>query len=77
MQCASLPGESLRAGSVGRPLPGVDVSVIDGKLAVRQGKKPGFLGYWKDEDRLLKQMRGEWFLTSHPARIDQDGYVYL
>jgi malonyl-CoA/methylmalonyl-CoA synthetase len=66
-----LDGER-RPGTVGRPLPGVEVAVRDGEVWVRG---PSVLrGYWKgppavDEDG--------WFATGDLGELDADGYLHL
>ena len=42
-------GDSAPAGSLGRPLPGVETSIIAGELCVRAASLPTlFSGYWRD-----------------------------
>ena len=81
-----LRGERL-AGSVGPPLPGVDVRVCDdegrelprgdtGVLEVRGSNV--FREYWRMPERTAHEFReGGWFITGDLARIDEAGYVHL
>lgn len=65
-------GRPAHAGSMGLPLPGVEVDVVDGELLVRADTVPTFfLGY-----------RGEpaptgWWRTGDRVRRDDDGYLYF
>ena len=77
-----------RLGTVGRPLPEVDVRVVDvtsgtlhgheaiGELAVRG---PGsMLGYYRMPAETAKSLTSEgFFLTGDLALIDEDGYVQI
>ncbi|MBV9822565.1 MAG: AMP-binding protein, partial [Actinobacteria bacterium] len=73
-----------KAGSVGRPLPGVEVRLVDadgevvevGDLGLLEVRGPNlFLGYWPDG----ADGPGEdgWFVTGDLAVADDDGDYYL
>jgi len=67
-----------RPGSVGPPLPGVDVRIAgDGEVQVRGPHVMG--GYWRRErgDEWVPDPDGDWFRTGDLGRIDDDGYVWL
>lgn len=72
-----------RAGSVGRPLPGVRVRVVEN--GTRQGEGeiltagPHVMrGYYKRTD-LTREVIDEqgWFHTGDLGRVDEDGYLYI
>ncbi len=79
--------ETPRAGSMGRPLPGVSVAVQDGELVVDAASVPSFfLGYlvedavrdarsgtWSVRDR---RERGRWH-TGDRVLADEDGFLYF
>jgi acyl-coenzyme A synthetase/AMP-(fatty) acid ligase len=79
---------SIRPGSLGLPLPGHEVAVIDadgnelphdaeGDLALG-GKPPSlFAGYWDDPDLTAAAFRGTWYVTGDRARRDPDGYLWF
>jgi malonyl-CoA/methylmalonyl-CoA synthetase len=81
-----LEGER-RAGTVGPPLPGVEVRVCDaddrelpigevGELQVRGANV--FAGYWKLPEKTAQDFTPEgFFRTGDQARIDADGYVAI
>jgi len=85
---ANYPGVPVKPGSMGLPVPGHDVAVIDetgteqppgeiGEIAVK-GRPPAlFLGYWKDEEKTQEVFRGEWYLTGDRAFRDRDGYFFF
>ncbi len=77
----------IRAGSVGRPLPGVEVKVVDletgedtltdaeGLLLVRGPNV--MLGYLDEPERTRRAMRDGWYVTGDIGRLDADGFVYI
>lgn len=73
---ANFPG-AVRAGSVGRAFPGVEVRLEqDGEVMVRS---PSVLrGYWNrpSETALVKDADG-WLRTGDLGRIDGDGFLFL
>lgn len=68
---------AFRAGTVGRPLPGVDVSVADdGELLVRGPVV--FLGYLRADGTIEDVTDAEgWFATGDIGTVDDDGYVTI
>ncbi len=66
------PGETAPPGSMGRPLPGVRASIIDGELCVDPASVPTFfLGY--DGARAAT---GSWH-TGDRVRQDEDGWLFF
>jgi malonyl-CoA/methylmalonyl-CoA synthetase len=76
-----------RAGSVGKPLPGVTVSVLDeqgepvppGEVGIIAVRGPNVaLGYWQMPDKTAAEFRADgFFLTGDLGFLDPDGYLYL
>lgn len=75
-----------KPGSVGRPLPGVEVRVLDetdqplpagdvGELVVRGPNVTK--GYHNLPDESAKVLKNGWLYTGDMARIDEDGYVFI
>jgi acetyl-CoA synthetase/medium-chain acyl-CoA synthetase len=85
---ANLPGLPLRPGSMGLPMPGHRVEVIDadgrplppgevGEIALH-GRPPSlFAGYWRDPEASAACRRGEWYATGDRAYRDSDGYFWF
>ncbi|UKL13619.1 AMP-binding protein [Dissulfurimicrobium hydrothermale] len=65
----------IKIGSVGRPLPGVEVKIEGGEIAVRG---PNVMkGYLNLPDRTRDAIRDGWFYTGDLGALDQDGYLYI
>lgn len=76
-----------KAGSIGIPLPGVEVRVVNPETL--QEVAPGEAGeiwlkgssispgYWKKPDETANAFVDGWFRSGDLGRVDQDGYYYL
>jgi long-chain acyl-CoA synthetase len=70
------PLEAPRPGSIGRPLPGVEVRLAeDGELLLRSPSL--FSGYYRDPAATAQALRDGWLHTGDLAEIDADGYVHI
>ncbi len=83
----------VRPGSMGRPLPGLDVAIVrrsddgriavideplvDGELAIRAGWPSMFRAYWNNADRYAKCFVDGWYLSGDLAHRDVDGYFWF
>jgi acetyl-CoA synthetase len=78
----------VRLGSMGKPLPGWAVELLDeneqpvaqgetGEICLRARTNPHYpLGYWQKPAETEETFGGEWFHTKDVARRDEDGYVW-
>jgi malonyl-CoA/methylmalonyl-CoA synthetase len=64
-----------RAGTVGLPLPGVSVRIVDGELQVKGANV--FNGYWRREEATRAAFMDGWFRTGDLAVRSSDGYYTL
>lgn len=80
------PGADLHPGSMGRPLPGVPVVIVDpasgrpadeGEICLDLARKPLNLmtGYRGDPDRSAAAIEGGYYHTGDMAVRDADGYI--
>jgi malonyl-CoA/methylmalonyl-CoA synthetase len=75
-----------RAGTVGSPLPGVSMRIVDAAGAEVPSGEPGevqvqgpnvFAGYWKRPEATRAAFDGDWFRTGDIGVRSDDGYVTL
>jgi malonyl-CoA/methylmalonyl-CoA synthetase len=64
-----------RAGTVGFPMPGVSVRIVEGELQIRSPSL--FAGYWRNEAATAAAFDGPWFKTGDVASMSDDGYYTL
>ena len=85
--CVLPPGEAARRpGSVGKPMRGVEVRIVDdggaemptgtvGEIALRV--PDGERRYWNDPEASLRTWRAGWVHTGDLGRLDDDGFLYV
>jgi long-chain acyl-CoA synthetase len=68
--------DALRLGSVGRPLPGVQVRIgEDGEILI---KGPNiFNGYYRDAKATLEALVDGWLHSGDLGRLDEDGFLFI
>jgi acetyl-CoA synthetase len=86
LQIGNTPGQPVKAGSMGRPMPGVPVVLIDpltgaltdeGEICLDLSTRPVNLmtGYLGDPKRNDAVMHGGYYHTGDVASRDSDGYI--
>ena len=89
-QIGNPPGQVVKPGSMGRPLPGYRVALLDGDerparegeialdLGLDDGARPLglMLGYDGDAAKTADVMRGGFYHTGDTASVDDDGYYF-
>lgn len=80
------PDRERKPGSIGTPLEGVEMKVVDeDDNEVAQGEVGEIVirghnimkGYWQRPDATAEAMRGGWFHSGDMARVDEDGYFFI
>ena len=75
------PGNKLLKGSVGKPLPGVEVKIDNpddnGVGEVLARGQNVMLGYYKNEEATEAVMQDRWLRTGDLGRIDDDGNLFI
>jgi len=67
-----------RPGSVGLPLPGVELRLSDGDCGEILVRGPNvFAGYWERPDTSAKAFSQGWFHTGDLGALDPDGYLRI
>ncbi|HEY0593946.1 MAG TPA: AMP-binding protein [Thermoanaerobaculia bacterium] len=85
-QFGNSPGQPVKLGSMGRPLPGYRVALLDadgragddGEICLELRPKPMglMLGYADSEERTAAALGGRYYRTSDVAARDADGYYF-
>jgi acetyl-CoA synthetase len=86
VQVANTPGTTVKLGSMGRPLPGYTIELVDptsgqladeGEICVDLSHRPlGLMvGYHGDPDLNAEVMRGGYYHTGDVGSRDKDGYI--
>lgn len=78
-QVGNPPGAKLKPGSMGRPLPGYQVAILDGEIALRIEPRPAGLmtSYLDDLQRTQNIMKGGFYRTGDEATQDDEGYIFF
>jgi acetyl-CoA synthetase len=86
--CGNFPFMEVREGSMGKPMPGWDVQLLDederpvaqgerGEICLRARSNPHYpLGYWQNPEATQETFGGEWFHSRDAAMQDEDGYIW-
>jgi long-chain acyl-CoA synthetase len=80
------PDKERKPGSIGTPIEGVDMRLIDdewntapdgeiGEIAIRGHNV--MKGYWNQPEATAESIRDGWFRTGDMARVDGDGYYFI
>ncbi len=78
--------ETIRPGSIGRPIPGVTITIQDREGHILPAGEPGEIciqgpnvmkGYWKNEEATREALRGGWLHSGDVGYFDEDGYLYV
>ena len=87
--CANYPFMQVREGSMGKPMPGWEVEILDdderpvaagerGEICLKARSNPHYpLGYWnRPPEDTEETFAGDWFHTKDAASADEDGYYW-
>ena len=88
---ANFPGMEIRPGSMGKPVPGLEVAIVDddgqiadddsvGQIAVKVTDPHPlglFHGYFRDPEGSARVFRKGWYFTGDTATRDSDGYFWF
>ena len=86
----NLPGMPVRPGSMGKPFPGIEATVLDprthqpydapgrvGLIALKPGWPSMMRSYWKNPTAYQNKFKHGWYLCGDRASIDPDGYFWF
>ncbi|MBI3548918.1 MAG: acyl--CoA ligase [Elusimicrobia bacterium] len=75
-----------RRGSVGRPIPGVEIRIMETPRKEAEPGRPGRIlvrgetvtaGYWRDPERTRTAYADGWFATNDIGYVDAEGFLFL
>jgi long-chain acyl-CoA synthetase len=89
-ECCALvstnPPGRVRAGSVGLPVPGVEVRIVNEHDEALPAREVGeiccrspfvMLGYWREPELTSETIRGGWLHTGDMGYLDDGGYLFI
>ncbi|MCP8615931.1 acetate--CoA ligase [Salirhabdus salicampi] len=85
----NLPSQPIKPGSMGRPLPGIKVEILNdkgeplpigevGQLAIKANWPSIMKGIWKNEEKHQSYFPYDgWYISGDLAYKDEDGYIFF
>jgi len=90
MVITNYPGMPIKAGSMGKPFPGIEATVLDpetfepltetgtvGIIGLKPGWPAMFRTYWNNEEVYNSKFINGWYVCGDRASIDADGYYWF
>jgi acetyl-CoA synthetase len=85
---ANYPCMPIKAGSMGKPLPGIKAAIVDdngkklrlgqeGNLAIKPGWPSMMKKIWRRPKKYKSYFHGGWYITGDRAFMDKDGYFWF
>lgn len=85
---ANYPSIPIKLGSMGRPFPGIEASIVDeegkelppetpGNLAIKPGWPAMLRTVWRNEAKYDEYFKNGWYVTGDRAYKDADGYFWF
>ena len=87
---SNYPGMEVRAGSMGKPFPGITGTVLDpvrnepyttrgkiGLVALKFDWPSRMRTYWNNKEAFEKKFRNGWYITGDRSKLDVDGYFWF
>lgn len=86
--CANFRCNPIRPGSMGKPLPGITLSIVDdqgnelpanrmGNLAIKPKWPAMVRAIWNNQEKYDQYFETGWFVTGDSAYKDEDGYFWF
>lgn len=86
--CANYRALPIRPGSMGKPLPGITMAIIDeegnelpantiGNLAIKPPWPAMMRSIWNNEEKYRDYFRNGWYVSGDSAYMDEAGYIWF
>lgn len=84
----NLPSEEIRPGSMGKPIPGIEATIVDnegnevppnqmGNLAIKEGWPAMMRKVWNNQSKFESYFINGWYVSGDSAYRDEDGYFWF
>ncbi|GAB3054198.1 acetate--CoA ligase [Virgibacillus ainsalahensis] len=84
----NFPSMEIRSGSMGKPIPGVEASIVDnegnevppnqmGNLAIKEGWPAMMRTIWNRPEKFESYFINGWYVSGDSAYMDEDGYFWF
>ncbi|WP_047983508.1 acetate--CoA ligase [Ornithinibacillus californiensis] len=84
----NLPSEEIRPGSMGKPIPGIEATIVDnegneippnqmGNLAIKAGWPSMMRAVWNNPSKYESYFINGWYVSGDSAYRDEDGYFWF
>ena len=84
----NFPSVDIKGGSMGKPLPGIEASIVDdqgqelppnrmGNLALKAGWPAMMREIWKNKPKYDSYFIGDWYISGDSAYRDEEGYFWF
>lgn len=84
----NFPSVDIKGGSMGKPLPGIEATIVDdqgnelppnrmGNLALKSGWPAMMREIWKNRPKYESYFIGDWYISGDSAYVDEDGYFWF
>ncbi len=88
MILANYPSLPVKIGSMGKPIPGIKMAIVDdqgksmpvnkvGHLVIKPPWPSMMIDVWQNKKRYKSYFKNNWFYTGDKASCDQDGYYWF
>lgn len=88
MMIVNKPGDVIRPGSMGHPLPWIEAAVLDdemnsvpagteGNLCIRPPWPSLMRTVWQNQEKYQSYFKNGWYISGDKAKIDSDGYWWF
>jgi acetyl-CoA synthetase len=90
MVITNFPGMKIKPGSMGKPFPGIEATVVDpetftpirepgkvGLIAIKPGWPAMMRTYWRNDEAFQSKFKHGWYLPGDRSSIDAEGYFWF